>query len=192
MPRARKYPEKLLARGTRPLFESGRPSAHVARDLGVPSETLHQYVRHVEADESRRKGQLSTALDETAREVWNETRRHVQDLKPLLSTSSCCRPLLSLTDEIAIEHAEYPGGGNEGRQRDADLDNRAANRPSADHGQSHHAHRGRASQESTRVERYGANTPADSHHQQRLVGQPRRRGSRLPPRSCRAAVRRSG
>jgi transposase len=36
MPRARKYPEELLERGTRLVFESGRPIAHVARDLGLP------------------------------------------------------------------------------------------------------------------------------------------------------------
>src|SRR5437588_13115535 len=40
MPRARKYPEELLERGTRLVFESGRPIAHVARDLGIESEWL--------------------------------------------------------------------------------------------------------------------------------------------------------
>ena len=35
MPRARKYPEELLERGARLVFESGRPIAHVAADLGV-------------------------------------------------------------------------------------------------------------------------------------------------------------
>lgn len=30
MPRARKYPEELFERGTRLVFESGRPIAHVA------------------------------------------------------------------------------------------------------------------------------------------------------------------
>ena len=50
MPRPRKYPPELLDRGTRVVIESGRPIAHVARDLGVPSETLHKYVRQVEAE----------------------------------------------------------------------------------------------------------------------------------------------
>ena len=40
MPYARKYPKELLDRGTRVVFESGRPIAHVARDFGVESETL--------------------------------------------------------------------------------------------------------------------------------------------------------
>jgi transposase len=46
MARARKYPEGLLERGTRLVFESGRPIAHVARDLGIDFETLRKYVRH--------------------------------------------------------------------------------------------------------------------------------------------------
>jgi len=35
MARARKYPEELLERATRLVFESGRPIAHVGRDLGI-------------------------------------------------------------------------------------------------------------------------------------------------------------
>jgi transposase len=50
----RKYPPELLERGARVVIESGRPIAHVARDLGVPPETLRRYVRQVEADEGRR------------------------------------------------------------------------------------------------------------------------------------------
>ena len=54
MPRSRKYPVELLERATRVVFESGRPIAHVAADLGLPSETLRKYVRQVEANEVRR------------------------------------------------------------------------------------------------------------------------------------------
>jgi transposase len=54
MSRLRKYPPELLDRGARLVFGSGRPIAHVARDLGVPSETLRKYVRQVEANEGRR------------------------------------------------------------------------------------------------------------------------------------------
>jgi transposase len=56
MPRARKYPVELLERATRLVFESGRPVAHVAADLGIPKETLRKYVRQVEANEGRREG----------------------------------------------------------------------------------------------------------------------------------------
>ena len=44
------------------MFESNRPIAHVARDLGVPAETLRQYVRRVEADEGLRPD-LPTAAE---------------------------------------------------------------------------------------------------------------------------------
>jgi hypothetical protein len=43
MARPRKYPPELLDRGARLVFERGRPIAHVARDLGLPSETLRKY-----------------------------------------------------------------------------------------------------------------------------------------------------
>ena len=54
MPRSRKYPVELLERAARLVFESGRPIAHVAADLGLPSETLRKYVRQVEANEGLR------------------------------------------------------------------------------------------------------------------------------------------
>jgi hypothetical protein len=37
MGRPRKHPRELLDRGARVVIESGRPIAHVARDLGVPA-----------------------------------------------------------------------------------------------------------------------------------------------------------
>ena len=64
MPRARKYPQELLERGTRLVFESGRPIAHVAAHLGVPAETLRLYVRRVEVDTGRREGQTSEEREE--------------------------------------------------------------------------------------------------------------------------------
>ena len=36
------------------VIDSGRPIAHVARDLGLPPETLRRYVRQLEADEGLR------------------------------------------------------------------------------------------------------------------------------------------
>jgi transposase len=54
MPRARKYPEELVDRGVRLVLESGRPIAHIAADLGLPSETLRKRVRQVEADRGLR------------------------------------------------------------------------------------------------------------------------------------------
>ena len=77
MARARKYPVELLERATRLVFESGRPIAHVAADLGLPSETLRKYVRQVEADEGARKDLLSSA----EREEIKTLRREVAQLR---------------------------------------------------------------------------------------------------------------
>ena len=50
MPRPKKYPDELMDRGVRLVFESKRPIAHVAADLGVHHEALRKRVRQAEAD----------------------------------------------------------------------------------------------------------------------------------------------
>jgi transposase len=77
MPRPRKYPPELLDRGARLVFESNRPIAHVARDLGVASETLRKHVRRVEADEGRRPD-LPTSQE---REEIKQLRRENYELR---------------------------------------------------------------------------------------------------------------
>jgi transposase len=77
MPRPRKYPQELLERGTRLVLESGRPIAHVARDLGVPAESLRKYVRQVEATEGLRPD-LPTAAE---REEIRVLRKEVFELR---------------------------------------------------------------------------------------------------------------
>jgi transposase len=54
MPRPRKYPQELIERGVRLAIESGRPIAHVARDIGLPAEVLRTRVRQAEADQGLR------------------------------------------------------------------------------------------------------------------------------------------
>jgi len=51
--------------------------AHVARDLGVPSETLRKYVRQVEADEGRRLDLPTTE----EREEIKRLRKEVYELR---------------------------------------------------------------------------------------------------------------
>jgi transposase len=63
--------------GARLVFESGRPIAHVARDLGIESETLRKHVRQTEADEGRRKDVLSSQ----EREEIKSLRREVSQLR---------------------------------------------------------------------------------------------------------------
>jgi transposase len=77
MGRPRKYPPELLERGARLVLESNRPIAHVARDLGVPAETLRRCVRQVEADEGLRPD-LPTAAE---REEIKQLRREVYELR---------------------------------------------------------------------------------------------------------------
>ena len=50
MPRGRKYPQELIDRGVRLVFESGRPIAQVAADLGMHPEALRKRVRQAEID----------------------------------------------------------------------------------------------------------------------------------------------
>jgi transposase len=77
MPRPRKYPEELLQRGVRLALESGRPISHVARDIGLPAETLRRRVRQVEADEGLRPD-LPTSEE---REEIKKLRREVFELR---------------------------------------------------------------------------------------------------------------
>jgi transposase len=75
MAHARKYSRELLDRGARLVFESGRPVAHVAKDL--ESETLRKHVRQTEADEGRRKDVLTSQ----EREEIKSLRREVAQLR---------------------------------------------------------------------------------------------------------------
>jgi transposase len=77
MARPRKYPEELLDRGVRVVVESGRPIAHVARDLGVGAESLRKRVRQAEADSGTRGDLLSTQEREEIRKL----RREVFELR---------------------------------------------------------------------------------------------------------------
>ena len=59
------------------MFEGVRPIAHVARDLGLPSETLRNHVRRVEADEGRRPDFPSSE----ERQEIKALRREVYELR---------------------------------------------------------------------------------------------------------------
>jgi len=74
MPRQKKYPDELLDRGARMVFDSGRPIAHVARDLGIHHETLRKWVRRTEADAGSRKELLSTQEREELKALRAEVR----------------------------------------------------------------------------------------------------------------------
>ena len=60
MSRPRKYPDELRERAVRLVFESKRPIAHVAQDLGVHKDSLRLWVRQAEADSGRRRDLLTS------------------------------------------------------------------------------------------------------------------------------------
>src|SRR4249920_1943234 len=74
MPRQKKYPDELLDRGARMVFDSGRPIAHVARDLGVHHETLRKWVRKTEADEGKRTELLNSEEREELARLRKDNR----------------------------------------------------------------------------------------------------------------------
>ena len=77
MGRPSKYPADLRERAVRLTRESGRPIAHVARDLGIHRETLRLWVRQDEADQGSRSDRLATA----EREELAALRREVRELR---------------------------------------------------------------------------------------------------------------
>lgn len=74
MPRPRKYPDELRERAVRLVFESGRPIAQVARDLGVHREALRLWVRQAEADAGARQDLLTTNERERLKSLERENR----------------------------------------------------------------------------------------------------------------------
>ena len=74
MPSPKKYPDELKERSVRLVFESGRPIAHVARDLGVKYESLRQWVRQAEADAGKRADLLTSSEREHIKELERELR----------------------------------------------------------------------------------------------------------------------
>ncbi len=56
------------------VFDSGRPIAHVANDLGIHQEALRKWVRKTEADEGRRKDLLGSSEREELKALRGEVR----------------------------------------------------------------------------------------------------------------------
>jgi transposase len=77
MPAPKKYPDELRERSVRLVFESGRPIAHVARDLGIHHESLRRWVRQAEAD----SGGRPELLTNSERERLKALEREVKELR---------------------------------------------------------------------------------------------------------------
>jgi transposase len=74
MPAPKRYSDELRERAVRLAFESGRPIAHVARDLGVHKEALRLWVRQAEADAGTRNDRLTTDERERLKALERENR----------------------------------------------------------------------------------------------------------------------
>ncbi|MGH3062149.1 MAG: transposase [Gaiellaceae bacterium] len=72
MSRPRKYSDELRERAVRLYFESDRPIAHVARDLGIHREALRQWVRQAEADTGHRRDLLTSDEREELKRLRKE------------------------------------------------------------------------------------------------------------------------
>lgn len=108
MARPRKYPKELLDRGARVVIDNSRPIAHVARDLGIPPETLRRHLRQVEADEGLRPD-LPTAAE---REEIKELRKEVFELRranEILKSASVFVAKELDEDLACIHRSGWPG-----------------------------------------------------------------------------------
>ncbi|MFE4054208.1 transposase [Streptomyces sp. YIM B13518] len=72
MPAPHKYPDELRERAVGEVRTTGRPIAHVARDLGIHKEALRGWVRQAEADTGERDDRLTTAEREELRRLRRE------------------------------------------------------------------------------------------------------------------------
>ncbi|WP_037908911.1 transposase [Actinacidiphila yeochonensis] len=77
MPAPRKYPDELRERAIREVRATGRPIAHVAKDLGIRKEALRGWVRQAEADRGEREDRLTSAEQDELRQL----RREVAELR---------------------------------------------------------------------------------------------------------------
>lgn len=72
MPAPRKYPDELRERAIREVRATGRPVAHVARDLGIHKEALRNWVRQAEADAGERDDRLTSSEQEELKQLRRE------------------------------------------------------------------------------------------------------------------------
>ncbi|MFE1050771.1 IS3 family transposase, partial [Streptomyces olivaceus] len=68
----RKYPDELRERAIREVRTTGRPIAHVAKDLGIHKEALRGWVRQAEADRGERDDRLTTAEQDELKQLRKE------------------------------------------------------------------------------------------------------------------------
>ena len=70
----KRCPEELRERSVRLVFESGRPIAQVAKDLGIGPQSLRTWVRQAEADAGERADRLTSGEREHLKALEREVR----------------------------------------------------------------------------------------------------------------------
>src|SRR3989442_5829210 len=111
MSRPRKYPDELRERAVRLVFESKRPIAHVAQDLGIHKESLRHWVRQAEAD----SGQRCDLLTSEEREELKRLRRENFELRRANAILKDARPSISLRSSTRPGDGDPLRGGAAGR-----------------------------------------------------------------------------
>jgi transposase len=71
---SKRYPKELRDRAVRLVFESERPVAQVAADLGVGAESLRNWVKQAEADAGERAERLTSSEREELARLRGEVR----------------------------------------------------------------------------------------------------------------------
>lgn len=94
MPRTRPpYPPEFRREAVRLVRSSGRPISEVARELGVPAESLKKWVKHTEIDAGQREGLMTVEREELGR-LRRENRVLKQEKE--VPTKSRVKPLAGL------------------------------------------------------------------------------------------------
>ncbi|MFI6086299.1 IS3 family transposase [Streptomyces sp. NPDC051217] len=114
MPAPRKYPDELRERAVREVRATGRPIAHVAKDLGIHKEALRGWVRQAEADHGERDNRLTTAEHDELRQLRKEVAelRRANEILKAASVFFCPgdRPSPDEAEQV-IDHLRANGLG---------------------------------------------------------------------------------
>ncbi|WP_435876229.1 transposase [Saccharopolyspora shandongensis] len=97
MPAPRKYPDELRQHAAVRFTATGRPIAHVAKDLGIHPEALRNWVRQDEADRGERDDRLTTAEHDELKQL----RREVTELRR-------ANEILKAASALFAQELDYP------------------------------------------------------------------------------------
>lgn len=117
MPAPRKYPDELRERAVREVRTTGRPIAHVAKDLGIHKEALRGWGRQAEADADERDDRLTTAEHEELKQLREEVAELRRANEILKAASAFLRPNSTVPGRGRPGDRAPQGQGSRGRVR---------------------------------------------------------------------------